>query len=397
MDSVADLADFKRVRLRTYLRGQDDVTAFPGRVDPAAAVGAMRAARKVGVLGVVLGLVLLTVWLVVALIGDAADDDLVATGTRVQGVVVDEHGGTKILSSSIDVRFTPIGGVSRVESINVNSLDDYGVGTLVEVIYDPADPTRVRTPDELNAANWQMGVAVVSFAFGGILVSGGVVTVVCWQRRLARVGQWRRARATTGKIGRRDTLELDEPTMWLTTIGRPLPASLPRTSEVWVTGSGTAWTVLFGHGPFVAAARTHDRIAAPGPLLDEQRVIARRRLGQAVALTVLGIGLLALDIVLSRQDTWSMGQRFARPDADRHADGRVADDDRVRPALRGAVGQADRRAAEDRLTGGVRPGERTPPIRYGSVSRCGATVLAKFQPFDASQLIDHVIAPRMSG
>jgi len=33
----------------------------------------------------------------------------------------------------------------------------------------------------------------------------------------------------------------------------------------------------------------------------------------------------------------------------------------------------------------------------GSVSRCGPTVLAKLYPLSASQLIDHVIAPRIPG
>src|SRR5207302_3143108 len=36
-------------------------------------------------------------------------------------------------------------------------------------------------------------------------------------------------------------------------------------------------------------------------------------------------------------------------------------------------------------------------LPYGNVFRCGRTVLAKLLPFVTSQLIDHVIAPRIDG
>src|SRR5206468_12177967 len=43
------------------------------------------------------------------------------------------------------------------------------------------------------------------------------------------------------------------------------------------------------------------------------------------------------------------------------------------------------------------PGRPGISARYGRVPRCGLTVLAKWNPLLASQLIDQVIAPRIDG
>jgi hypothetical protein len=124
----------------------------------------------------------------VALAGAAAAD-LLATGFHEPGVVVDALHRAKG-TSYIQVRHG-----DRTDAIIWESDHDYHVGEQVVVIYDPADPARVRTADEPNEGEVRLGVGVVPILAAVFGLPPSIGAAASWRRRIRAVERtgWRRA------------------------------------------------------------------------------------------------------------------------------------------------------------------------------------------------------------
>jgi hypothetical protein len=127
----------------------------------------------------------------------AASERLLETGTRVSGEVVDVHKGSRG-GDTIRVAYPVDGEGYRSADIVWDSGRQYTTGQPITVFYDPADPDRVRTPDETNddqAWVWVLVIGTVA-ALSGIAYS--VVAAVNWRRRYraVRATGWRIASVT---------------------------------------------------------------------------------------------------------------------------------------------------------------------------------------------------------
>lgn len=148
-------------------------------------------------------LALLVLWLALlagGLVGFAAlsasADRLLATGTHVTGRVLDAYHPRRG-SSTIYVEY-PVGQDWKFAEISWESDRAYVPGQAITVVYDPADPTRVRTPDETNDDqfwSWVCGIGALG-ALGGIPFSA--LAAVNWRRRYRAVRRtgWRIASVT---------------------------------------------------------------------------------------------------------------------------------------------------------------------------------------------------------
>ncbi|WIY06984.1 DUF3592 domain-containing protein [Amycolatopsis mongoliensis] len=189
-------------RLRTLLADYGawlparDATNGEGRVDLDAETARLRrtAHRAAG---------LALAWAVVfgsglagVIAADRSAADLLATGVRVEGVVLSVHDPVKG-TPSIFVRYhSP--GVSWTEEIARDSGRGYHVGDVVTVVYDAGDPEHVRTTDEANENVLLVGFSVIPLlaGFGGLPFA--LTAAAGWRRRAraaARTG-WRVARVT---------------------------------------------------------------------------------------------------------------------------------------------------------------------------------------------------------
>ncbi|WP_318306288.1 DUF3592 domain-containing protein [Amycolatopsis solani] len=125
----------------------------------------------------------------------AAADDLLVTGVRVPGEVVFYHDPGK-KPPYFDVRFPAPPGERRAR-IYCAADCAYHLGDRVTVVYDPAAPTRVRTPEEANPSG--AGDLATVPALAGVVGSPISATVaIGWllrRRAVARTG-WRRAGVT---------------------------------------------------------------------------------------------------------------------------------------------------------------------------------------------------------
>jgi hypothetical protein len=157
-----------------------------------------------------LGLLALRAWCLVAfwcavLVGcafglnsaESSAARLLAEGTRTPGQVVtvyDPRGGSG--SPSMVVRYTA--GVSRTAEIERSSTLHYAPGQSVTVVYDPADPTDVRTTEEENDSQASVGFFAISGILAVFLLPFSAVAAVRWRlrdRAVRRTG-WRAAVVT---------------------------------------------------------------------------------------------------------------------------------------------------------------------------------------------------------
>ncbi|MET9262496.1 DUF3592 domain-containing protein [Amycolatopsis sp. NPDC004079] len=162
--------------------------------------------RRVGVLMAVSGIVLFSVFVSSGIFLQNRADDLAASGVRVQGTVVVVNGDRPSRSGFVHVRFM-VDGDDRVRVLSRTSSEPVPrVGDTVTVMYDPADPDRLRTSDLANDP-WGLTVAMVfSFVPSLCLIPGGFLTWLDRERRL-RARSYVRSKAPRPRRGR-DTLVL---------------------------------------------------------------------------------------------------------------------------------------------------------------------------------------------
>ncbi len=124
---------------------------------------------------------------------DKAADDLLATGARTTGVVVSVRAYTRG-GLTFEVRYG-----SRTAEIVRDSKNSYIAGERVTVVFDPADPDRVRTTKEENKSRFLVNLGYV------LLVAGSLGTLFAvW----AAVGWWGRARAVAATGWRNATVDI---------------------------------------------------------------------------------------------------------------------------------------------------------------------------------------------
>ncbi|WP_410620117.1 DUF3592 domain-containing protein [Amycolatopsis sp. cmx-8-4] len=104
---------------------------------------------------------------------DLGQADLLATGARTGGVVLDVRDPARG-TPTIEVRYT-VAGESRVAKITWDSGRPYFTGEGVTVVYDPADPAHVRTPEEKNDDRFLVGLYVVLLLITLVLLPFPVV------------------------------------------------------------------------------------------------------------------------------------------------------------------------------------------------------------------------------
>ncbi|MEQ0564735.1 DUF3592 domain-containing protein [Amycolatopsis sp. NEAU-NG30] len=129
---------------------------------------------------------------------DGAAARLLATGTHTAGVVEAVHTprsghGTP----SMQVRYYAAGTTLTAE-ISRDSDHAYEVGEPVTVVYDPADPGHVRTPEEKNDNPYLMGLFVVPMLLSFGAVPMALVAIRRWGQRYQAVRHtgWRSATVT---------------------------------------------------------------------------------------------------------------------------------------------------------------------------------------------------------
>ncbi|HKN53868.1 MAG TPA: DUF3592 domain-containing protein, partial [Amycolatopsis sp.] len=154
------------------------------------------------------------VWLLVlaaglsgVLLEDKEAQRLLDAGTQVHGTVLKVFNPVKG-TRSIDVGYFAAGDYRRA-TINRDSGWSYAVGDGVTVVYDPGDPTRVRTTEEANTADPDL-------VFGFVILLGLAGLVVCrsavkrWRTRYNAVSAtgWRDATADIGGQSGRKPLRI---------------------------------------------------------------------------------------------------------------------------------------------------------------------------------------------
>jgi len=124
----------------------------------------------------------------VALAGAAAAD-LLATGFHEPGVIVN------VVARARGTSYIWVRHGDRTDGIIWESDRDYHVGEQVVVIYDPADPARVRTADEQNENQVVLGFGVVPILAAVFGLPSSIGAAASWRRRILAVERtgWRRA------------------------------------------------------------------------------------------------------------------------------------------------------------------------------------------------------------
>ncbi|MER6798557.1 DUF3592 domain-containing protein, partial [Amycolatopsis mediterranei] len=191
---------------------------------------------------------------------DRAAADLLATGVRVEGSVVDVLDPARG-APSILVRY-PAPEVSRTEEIVRDSGHEYHLGEPVTVVYDPADPAHVRTTAEANGNRVLVNSGVISLVTGFIGLPLAATAALGWWRRARAVAAtgWRIATVTVVPPGgRRADIEAryrDGSGIVLRCAPSLHDPGNPVRRRAWIGGWGRQLVVLFPPG--------RDR---PGPYL----------------------------------------------------------------------------------------------------------------------------------
>ncbi|MGW4522802.1 hypothetical protein [Amycolatopsis sp. NPDC004378] len=191
-------------------------------------------------------------------LADAAAADLLATGVRVPGIVLEAHTPAKG-APTIWVRYhSP--GRSWTEEIDRDSGRDYVAGDPVTVVYDPGDPAHVRTTDEANTNQVVVGFSTVALLLGAGGLPFALGATVGWRRRARAVAAtgWRAAAVTVVPDVRRAGLA-DVHVRYRDGSGIVLrcalsthgPGELAGQADrrAWIGGWGRRMVVLFPYGP----------------------------------------------------------------------------------------------------------------------------------------------------
>ncbi|MDX3195407.1 DUF3592 domain-containing protein [Streptomyces sp. MN03-5084-2B] len=301
-------------------QGQVDLDAETARLRPLVLRATGLVCGWLAVLaGVVAGVVALS----------ASSDHLLETGARVTGEVLGAYKHSRS-EDVIHVRY-PVGdGDYRYADITWDSGRQYTRGERITVIYDKADPDRVRTPDEPNDDETWMLVLTV----GGIAgVSGFVFSVIAavgWRRRHRAVlaTGWRIASVTVVpdypvrsnrhmpdiEVAYRDRSRI---TLRAATSSHgSVPLKHEPDRRAWIGGTDRDMVVLFPHGrwrtpPYaVPAYALNTRISAEDAAAavaesPEQTAFAKRKLRQfLIAMAAWYATLIAAGIALVELDLW---------------------------------------------------------------------------------------------
>ncbi|TVT00453.1 hypothetical protein FNH07_31615, partial [Amycolatopsis bartoniae] len=160
---------------------------------------ALVALRNTGITGLFL-LVLLFGWFSTERV-TRDSQNLLDHGTRVTATVIGEYSQSKG-DGAIYVLY-PAGGTLRTAKIRLDE-HPFEVGDTVTVIYDPADPGRVRTAEAENLSDFQLWLGFVPLLAGltGTLIAGAAT--VGWFRRYCAVRRtgWHPASVVVDEIGR---------------------------------------------------------------------------------------------------------------------------------------------------------------------------------------------------
>lgn len=136
------------------------------------------------------GLALLVSGIVAFVVIEGRSNDLLAHGTRVQGVVIGSYPsdwwnvGSVDYAGNLDVRFRTADG-PVIARIYTNSDPTPRVGQRYTVIYDPDHPTIARgLGDDMNERpQWMGGPVLLSWLIGPVLAAIGVVSAIRTRRR----------------------------------------------------------------------------------------------------------------------------------------------------------------------------------------------------------------------
>ncbi|MEV6641450.1 DUF3592 domain-containing protein [Amycolatopsis sp. NPDC051371] len=257
----------------------------------------------------------------------ASADRLLKTGARVTGEVLGVHKHSRG-EDTIHVAY-PVGyGDLRFADIVWDSGRPYTKGQQITVIYDKADPDRVRTPDETNDDQTWTWVLVAGTIAGvsGLVLS--VIAAVNWRRRHRAVfgTGWRIASVTVVpdypvRKGRHlPDIEVDyrDGTRITLRAATSSHGSVPMKHQpnrrAWIGGTDRDMVVLFPHGrwrkpPYAVPAyalttRTGAKAAAaPIPEDPEQTAFVKRKLRRfLIAMAAWYAVLIAAVVVLVELD-----------------------------------------------------------------------------------------------
>jgi hypothetical protein len=194
----------------------------------------LRRYRRFGWLQSAIGLAGVVAFFTLVNAQDHSAATLLRTGTRVPGFVTDYSGGSVDGPNGyIDVTY-PAAGLARSGVIYLTpGSASYHVGEVVTVIYNPRNPSQIRTPQDANESNSSNGVGSLDILpfFGGILfmVVGWVV--------LRRARRWRRVlKQSPWVVYRVQYVRPDDISEFVLTpvegsTGEPIPVSLGSTAR----------------------------------------------------------------------------------------------------------------------------------------------------------------------
>ncbi|HUR17655.1 MAG TPA: DUF3592 domain-containing protein [Acidimicrobiales bacterium] len=154
--------------------------------------------RRSGRTWLLAGVLLMVVACIIAVRAEDRSEELARTGRHTSGVVTAVRHGGRLSEGSINVRFQAA-SILYEERINLNSDSPiYRVGQQVEVIYDPSNPSNVRTTAEENDSALGIFVFCVAFvaSFVALPVGFTVVRRARRWRRMLRKSPWSKVSAT---------------------------------------------------------------------------------------------------------------------------------------------------------------------------------------------------------
>lgn len=122
-------------------------------------------------------------------------------GTRTQGWVVDTSDWNPFVDT-IQVRFSVEGHEHNGQIVLDSDSPEYQVGDRVVVLFDPIDPSRIRTTQEANDPMWWVIAVVISFPGSFLLLATAVVggwRARAW-RRLLQTYAWSESTMRYGEV-----------------------------------------------------------------------------------------------------------------------------------------------------------------------------------------------------
>ncbi len=220
-----------------------------------------------------------------------SSDKLLATGTRVYGTVLSAYHPSKG-TATIDVTY-PVGNSLKEAEVVWDSDHRYAPGQSITVIYDPADPSRVRTLYETNDDQFWVWVFVIGLiaALSGIPIAGVAASKWGHRYRAVRRTGWRVASVTVvpdypvrrGRHAPDIHVEYADGSRITLRTSMSSHGAVPLKNEpdrrAWVGGADQDMVVLFPHGrwrptpyavpAYALTARTAGKRKAAHPVVPE--------------------------------------------------------------------------------------------------------------------------------